>query len=69
MTANCDPRNTPSWRLLEHLRLRREGHLLQTGYFKCDNEGQPLWHDTYAYGLLESEWMDSCKADPQRRKV
>ncbi|WP_039835027.1 GNAT family N-acetyltransferase [Paenibacillus sonchi] len=69
VTAHCDPRNTPSWRLLERLQLRREGHLLQTGYFKHDHEGHPLWHDTYAYGILDSEWLDSSQADSQRQKV
>jgi [ribosomal protein S5]-alanine N-acetyltransferase len=57
VTAHCDPDNAPSWRLLERLNLRREGHFLQTGYFKNDEQGRPKWHDTYAYGLLEKEWQ------------
>ncbi len=59
IVAMCDPRNAPSWRLLERLGLRREGHLLQTGYFKTDGDGNPLWHDTYVYALLASEWQAS----------
>ncbi|MEK4141304.1 GNAT family protein [Paenibacillus sp. FSL R5-0636] len=55
--ANCDPENTRSWKLLERLKLRREGHFLQTGYFKYDSNGEPIWHDTYSYGLLRSEWL------------
>lgn len=58
VTAHCDPRNAPSWRLLERLKMRREGHFLQTGYFKSDERGLPLWHDTYAYGILGSEWLN-----------
>jgi len=56
--AMCDPRNEHSWRLLERLGMRREGHLLQTGYFKTDAHGHPLWHDTYEYALLASEWPE-----------
>ncbi|MEK8212803.1 GNAT family N-acetyltransferase [Paenibacillus sp. FSL L8-0463] len=58
VTAHCDPRNTPSWRLLERLKLRREGHFLQTGYFKTDEQGMPKWHDTFAYGVLGKEWLN-----------
>ncbi|MDR0294209.1 MAG: GNAT family N-acetyltransferase [Oscillospiraceae bacterium] len=56
--AMCNPLNEPSWRLLERLGMRREGHLLQNLYFKKDNAGYPIWQDTYAYGLLASEWFD-----------
>lgn len=54
--AKCNPNNTHSWRLLERLKLRREGHLLKTGYFKCDFQGNPLWHDTFEYAILDEEW-------------
>lgn len=56
--AECNPVNTQSWKLLERLKLRREGHFLRTGYFKCDNHGDPIWHDTFSYGLLRSEWLE-----------
>lgn len=56
VVACCDPCNAPSWRLLERLGMHREGHLLQTGFFKRDAHGEPLWHDTYAYALLAAEW-------------
>jgi RimJ/RimL family protein N-acetyltransferase len=54
--AKCNPLNTNSWRLLERLGLRREGHLLKSVYFFKDSEGNPIWHDTYEYGLLKEEW-------------
>lgn len=54
--AKCDPRNEKSWRLLERLGMRREGHLIQSGFFKRDDMGRPLWHDTYEYALLCGEW-------------
>lgn len=56
VTAMCNPLNTPSWKLLERLGMRREGHLRQNIYFKKDNLGQPIWADTYEYGILASEW-------------
>ena len=55
--ANCNPLNTSSWKLLERLKLRREGHSLQTVYFKLDKNGNPIWHDTYTYAMLYKEWV------------
>ncbi|WP_019911943.1 GNAT family N-acetyltransferase [Paenibacillus sp. HW567] len=68
VAAHCDPRNSPSWRLLERLRLRREGHFLQTGYFKTDADGQPMWHDTYAYGVLGQEWLVSRRESAEKEQ-
>jgi len=56
--AKCNPLNTRSWKLLERLGMRREGHMLQTVYFKRDKDGCPIWHDTYAYGILATEWFN-----------
>ncbi len=56
IVAMCNPLNTPSWRLLERLGMRREGTLLKNIYFKCDKEGNPIWLDTYEYGILKEEW-------------
>ncbi|WNS46281.1 GNAT family N-acetyltransferase [Paenibacillus sp. MMS20-IR301] len=63
VTAFCNPDNHRSWHLLERLKLRREGHFLQTGYFKHDEYGNPRWHNTYAYGVLGSEWMEAHQAE------
>lgn len=60
VVANCNPENSRSWRLLERLQFRREGYALQTVYFKHDEAGNPLWHDTYSYGMLHSEWELIC---------
>ena len=57
ITAMCNPLNKPSWKLLERLGLCREGHLIQNIYFKKDENGNPVWSDTYAYGILISEWI------------
>ena len=51
VVADTDPRNRPSWTLLERLGMRREGHLLQSVWFK----GQ--WADEYLYAILREEWL------------
>lgn len=55
--AMCNPANHKSWKLLERLGLRREGHLLQDTCFKKDSAGLPVWTDTYIYGILASDWL------------
>jgi RimJ/RimL family protein N-acetyltransferase len=48
--ATCDVENTPSYRLVEGLGLRREG-TLRSALF---HHGR--WHDIYVYGITRSEW-------------
>lgn len=48
--GRCDPRNVPSWRLLERLGMRREAHFRESEIFKGE------WGDEYVYALLASEW-------------
>jgi aminoglycoside 6'-N-acetyltransferase len=48
--ADCDTRNDRSWRLLERVGFRREGHL-RASY----RDGED-WSDEYLYGLLADEW-------------
>jgi [ribosomal protein S5]-alanine N-acetyltransferase len=54
--AYCNPLNERSWRLLERLSFRREGTMIQNRSFHADDHGNPIWQDTYAYGLLKEEW-------------
>jgi len=56
--AMCDPLNPNSWHLLESLHFRREAHYLQDVYFWSDENGNPLWKDTFVYGLLRGERME-----------
>ena len=48
--ADCDTRNSGSWRLLERLGFRREGTLRESY-----REGSQ-WADEYLYGLLARDW-------------
>ena len=50
--AECDPRNMCSWKLLEKLGFDREAFFKKNVYFKKDDNGNPLWQDTYVYGYL-----------------
>lgn len=58
VVAMCNPLNEPSWRLLDRLGMRREGHLLKNIFFKSDKDEQPIWQDTYEYAILDTEWME-----------
>lgn len=57
IVAMCNALNQKSWKLLERLGMRYEGTLLQNVYFKTDDEGKPIWLDTYEYAILKSEWI------------
>lgn len=52
----CNPENQASWKLLERLGFRREGTLLKNIYFFTDENDNPIWQDTFEYGLLKEEW-------------
>lgn len=56
IVAMCNPLNKSSWKLLEHLKFRREGDLIKNIFFFTDDNGNPIWQDTYEYGLLKEEW-------------
>lgn len=56
VVALCNPLNIPSWKLLERLGMRREGHLRQNIFFKKDASGRPIWQDAYEYAILDGEW-------------
>lgn len=52
VTADCDTRNSHAVALLEHLRLRREGHHLQSAWWKGE------WVDEFVYAILAREWSE-----------
>ena len=61
--AECDPRNTPSWRLLEKAGLQREAHFRRNIWFRTDENGLPVWKDTDVYAVLnphESPAEETC---------
>jgi RimJ/RimL family protein N-acetyltransferase len=50
MWADCDPDNVGSWRVLEKIGMRREGHLRENALVKG------AWVDSLIYAVLEREW-------------
>ena len=55
--AECDPRNVPSWKLLEKVGLRREAYFRQNIWFRRDENGAPVWKDTLVYAVLDTETL------------
>ena len=49
--ADCDPANIASWRVLEKIGMRREGHLRENAWVKGE------WVDSLIYAVLDREWM------------
>lgn len=54
--AECDPRNIPSWKLLEKVGLRREAYFKQNIYFHKDENGNPIWKDTFVYAMTKEDY-------------
>ena len=54
--AHCNQENIASWKLLEKIGMRREGHFIKNAYFRKDDKQNPVWVDSYGYAILnESE--------------
>ena len=51
LVANCLADNTPSWRLMERLGMRRESHAISESLHRSGR-----WLDGYGYALLPDEW-------------
>jgi len=50
--ATCQPENRPSYRVMEKIGMRREGHFRQ-----CIYRGEGVWWDEYFYAILAEEWF------------
>ncbi len=55
--AECDPCNERSWRLLESLKFTREACFRRNVYFWKDENGEPIWKDTFVYALLKDDFI------------
>jgi RimJ/RimL family protein N-acetyltransferase len=51
ITSGCNAGNTPSFRLLERLGMRREGHLVHSRITKG------ITHDEFLYAMLQEEFL------------
>lgn len=61
--AHCNPENVPSWKVMEKIGMRREGHFRKNIFFNRASDGSPLWVDSYEYAILEE---DGAAGDPDR---
>jgi RimJ/RimL family protein N-acetyltransferase len=57
--SHCHPDNDRSWRLLERLGMRREGHHVRSVFLRRAADGSPQWCDSLDYALLREEWAAS----------
>lgn len=57
VTANCFLANEASWRLMERVGMRREGHAVNESLHRSGR-----WLDTLTYALLADEWAASAPA-------
>ncbi len=57
VVARCSDENIASWRLLEKLGFRKEGHFLKELYFKKKEDGSPAWMNTLSYAMLYSDYI------------
>jgi RimJ/RimL family protein N-acetyltransferase len=53
--AHCSPENIPSWKILEKCGMKREGLLRKNFLFRNDENGNPIWLDSYEYAILEED--------------
>jgi RimJ/RimL family protein N-acetyltransferase len=54
--GRCDPRNTPSGRLMERLGMRHEARFVHCEIFKGE------WGDVDVYAILDTEWSQRSSA-------
>lgn len=50
--AECAPQNVPSWKVMEKIGLHREAHFKKNVTFHSDDNGNPIYWDTYVYAAL-----------------
>lgn len=66
--AECDPRNTASWKLLEKIGLKREAYFRQNICFRRDTEGNPVWKDTCVYAIIKGDFFREPEGDSKETK-
>lgn len=55
--AYVEEDNAPSWRLCEKLGMRREGTFVEFISFRSDDQGRPVYENTFQYAILRKEWQ------------
>lgn len=57
ITAKCDERNEASYRVMERIGMRREGHFIKAEYRRTF--GKYGWRSMYHYAILKKEYLSS----------
>ena len=52
IVANCSLENRASWRVLEKCGMTREAIRRKNAFFRTDNNGEPVWIDSFEYAIL-----------------
>jgi RimJ/RimL family protein N-acetyltransferase len=55
--AECNPMNIASWKLMERIGLKREAHFRKNVSFRKDENGNPVYWDTYVYAALAEDYI------------
>ena len=50
--AESNPDNIPSWKTMEKIGLKREAYFKQNVSFRKDENGEPIYWDTYVYAAI-----------------
>lgn len=62
--AECAPQNVPSWKVMEHIGLKREAYFKQNVSFHSDDAGRPIYWDTYVYAALNPNKRNEGQSNP-----
>jgi RimJ/RimL family protein N-acetyltransferase len=55
IVAYCSPANPASWRVLEKCGMTKEGLLRKNTYFRTNDNGDPIWLDSFQYAILADD--------------
>lgn len=55
ITARCDEENIASYRVMEKIGMRREGHFIKSEYRRVF--GKTGWRSSYSYAILKKEYL------------
>jgi ribosomal-protein-alanine N-acetyltransferase len=55
VVGHCSPDNTASWKVLENCGMKREGLNRKDFPHHTDENGKPVWLDSYIYAIIEDD--------------
>jgi [ribosomal protein S5]-alanine N-acetyltransferase len=55
IVACCSPDNIPSWKVMEKCGMKKEGLSRKDFILRDDENGKPVWLDSYTYAILDED--------------